>query len=435
MNDQVAYARLLSHYPVIVVGGGQSGLSVSYYLKSRGIDHLVFEKHSVAHAWRSERWDTFCLVTPNWQCRLPGFPYAGEDPKGYMGKDDIVKYVEAFARSFDPPLREGVEVTGLSRRPGGGYDVATTCGMFSADQVVVATGAYHIPHIPRYAERVPDDITQIHSSCYANPDALPDGDVLVVGSGQSGCQIAEDLHIAGRRVHLCLGDAPRSPRIYRGKDVVEWLDQMGYYDMPIHEHPQKERVRAKANHYLTGRDGGREIDLRALALEGMRLYGRLLDVNQSTLSFSDDVKGSLDRADAVYESIRQTVDAFIERQKLDVPRDPPYRPVWEPTGSTPTLDLHRAGIRAIVWAIGYRMDFRWIDVPVFDGRGYPGHERGVTTAPGLYFLGLPWLYTWGSGRFSGIARDAAYVADCIESRMISAPPLSGAPLNELALGS
>lgn len=265
----------------------------------------------------------------------------------------------------------------------------------------------------------------------------------MVGTGQSGCQIAEDLHLAGRQVHLCVGGAPRSPRRYRGKDVVDWLEQMGYYNIPIDKHPQKEKVRHKTNHYLTGREGGREIDLRQFALEGMRLYGRLTNIQGTELEFDGNLKPNLDKADAVAESIRQTIDKYIEKQQIDAPTEPPYQPVWAPQEEWLSLDYVGANITTVIWSIGYHTDFSWIDIPVFDGKGYPGHDRGVTDMEGLYFLGLPWLYTWGSGRFSGIARDAQYLADRItltqQRKQSSWALLERSPLlemiNEMALGS
>lgn len=424
------------HYSVVIVGGGQAGLSMSYCLQARGIDHLVFEKHDIAHAWRSQRWDSFCLVTPNWQCQLPGYHYAGDDPQGFMQRDDIVRYIEDYAASFNPPIKTGVEVTRV-RQIGAqsGFEISTSMGDYTADQVVIAVGGYHRPKIPRLAERLPSDIVQLHSSQYRNPQSLPDGAVLVVGTGQSGCQIAEDLHLVGKQVHLCVGGAPRSPRQYRGKDVVDWLDQMGYYDLSIDEHPQKEKVRSKANHYVTGRGGGREIDLRQFALEGMQLHGRLKTIGCDRITFADDLKLNLDQADAVAESIKRSIDAFINQHQIDAPTEPPYQPVWEPSNQPLTLDLQAADIRAVIWSTGYETDFRWIEVPIFDGKGYPGHERGVTGVRGLYFLGLPWLYTWGSGRFSGIARDADYLADYIVARKKTTYSHAWSVVNEFLLGS
>jgi putative flavoprotein involved in K+ transport len=423
------------HFSVIVIGGGQAGLSASYLLKERGIDHIVFEKNRLAESWRSKRWETFCLVTPNWQCQLPGHPYSGADPHGFMLKDEIVAYIESYARSFQPPIYERVTVSRLRREDAGAFEVTTDTGTFTADQVIVATGGYQDATIPRMAERVSADIHQIHSSDYKNAELLPPGEALVVGSGQSGCQIAEDLHLAGRRVHLCVGGAPRTARRYRGKDVVDWLNDMGYYDKPIHEHPQKERVRSKSNHYVTGRDGGRDIDLRKFAKEGMRLYGRLKDVRGSILRFAADLKQNLDQADAVAESIKNTIDKYIEANGISAPVEPRYQPVWQPDAEVLELDYFAAKIAIVIWSIGFHADYRWIELPIFDGKGYPGHHRGVTTAPGLYFLGLPWQYTWGSGRFSGVARDAKFLIEHIEANRADAPRRNGFALNEWALGS
>ncbi len=408
---------------------------MSYCLKERGVDHLVFEKHRLAESWRNKRWDSFCLVTPNWQCTLPGFHYSGRDPDGFMVKHEIVQYIEAYARSFEPPLKEGVEVLRLHADDSRVFHVETSEGKYTADQVVIATGGYQESTIPRMAERFPAELTQIHSSDYKNPAQLPPGAVMVVGSGQSGCQIAEDLHLAGRKVHLCVGGAPRTARRYRGKDVVAWLHEMGYYDKPIHEHPQKERVRAKANHYVTGRDGGRDIDLRKFALEGMQLHGRLLGVTGSNLQFASDLKKNLDQADTVSESIKTTIDRFIESSGAEAPTEARYQPLWEPAEEALELDYAAAGITSIIWSMGYHTDYRWIDLPIFNGHGYPGHQRGVTSVPGIYFLGLPWQYTWGSGRFSGVALDARFLADCIETRRGVSAGGAARPLNELALGS
>ena len=424
------------HYSVIIVGGGQAGLSMSYCLKEREIDHIVFEKNRIGHSWRDRRWDSFCLVTPNWQCQLPGYHYNGSDPNGFMQKDEIVKYIEEYAASFSPPIKEGVEVLKVTKNDAlNVFEINTTIGDFTADQVVIAVGGYHNPKLPRIAERFPANIMQLHSSQYQNPESLPDGAVLVVGTGQSGCQIAEDLHLAGKQVHLCVGSAPRSPRRYRGKDVVDWLAQMGYYDLAIDEHPQKEKVRAKANHYVTGRDGGREINLRQFAIEGMQLHGRLKAIHQDKLEFFDDLVQNLDGADAVAESIKKTIDGFIEKNHIEAPIDPPYQPVWQPQESILEIDFVKANISVVIWCTGYHTDFSWIEIPVFDGKGYPGHKRGVTDVSGFYFLGLPWLYTWGSGRFSGIARDANYLADGMISKKKASSSSAWSIVNEFLIGS
>jgi putative flavoprotein involved in K+ transport len=397
------------HRPVIVVGGGQAGLSMSYCLTRAGIGHLVLERERVGHEWRTRRWDSFCLVTPNWQCALPGFSYRGADPEGFMLRDDIVAFLEDYAKSFDLPLVEGVEVTRLRQDSDGTFRVTTTHGELTADQVVLATGPYQVPLKPRIAERLPESLTQLHSSEYRKPDQLPSGAVLVVGTGQSGCQIAEDLHLAGRQVHLAVGSAPRVARRYRGKDVVAWLAEMGYYAKGIDEFADADAVRFRANHYVTGRDGGRDIDLRAFARDGMRLYGRLADIRHGRLGFDTDLRNNLDSADAVSESIKDSIDAFITARGIVAPAEKRYVPVWEPVDEPTGLDLDEAGISTVVWSTGFGRDHRWIDIPVFDGRGYPTHRRGVTSCPGLYFLGLPWQHTWGSGRFCGVAADAEYL--------------------------
>ena len=399
------------HHTVIVVGGGQAGLSMSYCLGQRGIEHLVLERDRIASEWRTARWDSFCLVTPNWQCQLPGFPY-DHDPGGFMVRDEVVAYIEAYADSFDAPVVEGVAVTALAPMRGG-FMLDTAAGEMSAAKVVIAAGAYHVPKIPRFAERMAPAILQLSSQHYVNPDALPDGEVLVVGTGQSGCQIAEDLHLAGRGVHLCVGGATRTARFYRGRDVVAWMRDLGYYDVPVHEHKLGTSVRDKANQYVTGRDGGRDIDLRQLAREGMRLYGRLTGVRDGILTFSPDLKRNLDRADAAADAIKDTIDEYITVQGIKAPPEERYTPVWRPGVQPHALDLAACGITSVIWCIGFAADFSWVDAPIFDGRSRPHHERGVSDVAGLYLLGLPWLYTWGSGRFSGVARDAKHLAEHI----------------------
>ena len=412
------------HLPVAVIGGGQAGLSISYCLAKRDIAHIVFEKHTAMHVWSERRWDNFCLVTPNWQCALPGHRYDGSDPDGFMKRDEIVAYLARFKKLVDAPLLEGVAVTRAAPRPEGGFDVVTSGGAYIADQIVVASGGYHTPIIPRMAERIPGHIVQLHSEQYRNPQSLPEGDVLVVGSGQSGAQIAEDLHLAGRKVHLAIGNAPRCARFYRGRDVVTWLADMGYYDMPVERHPLREGVRDNTNHYVTGRDGGRDIDLRKFALQGMRLYGLLKALDGSTLGFDGNLRTALDGADRTYNGINASIDKYIAEKNIVAPAPSVYAPVWEPEEERASLDLIEEGISSIIWCIGFQPDFRWLDAPVFNGAGHPKHYRGVTAEPGVYFLGLPWLHTWGSGRFSGIERDALHLADRIEerARAPSAPP-------------
>jgi putative flavoprotein involved in K+ transport len=413
------------HIPVIVVGGGQAGLSVSWYLQQQRIEHLVFERKHAMHAWRERRWDAFCLVTPNWQCQLPGWPYRGGDPDGFMKKPEILAYLDGFLQHVNPPLREGVSVRRVRPRAEGaerGFAVSTSAGEFTADEVVVASGGYDQPIVPGWAEKLPAEVLQLHSEQYKNPQALPPGAVLVVGCGQSGAQIAEDLHLAGRRVILATGPAPRCARFYRGKDVVTWLAEMGYYEMPVGAHPLREGVRDNTNHYVTGRDGGRDIDLRRFAAEGMELYGLLSGYDNGLLRFEPTLRENLDEADRIYNGINASIDRFIETRGIAAPPASVYTPVWAPAQERTTLELRQAGIGSVLWCIGFRPDFAWLEAPVFDARGNPVHERGVTAWPGLSFIGLPWLHTWGSGRFSGVARDAEHLVEVIATRLCSAAP-------------
>lgn len=401
------------HHEVVVVGGGQAGLSMSRQLTDRGIGHVVLERDTIAHEWRDARWDNFTLVTPNWQCALPGYTYDGPQPDGFMTRDEVYTWLRGYAETFPAPVREHVAVTSMTATADGGFALETTAGPIRSDSVVIATGGYHTPVVPRFAERLPASIRQVHSAEYRNADDLPAGAVLIVGTGQSGTQIAEDLHLAGRTVHLAVGSAPRVARFYRGRDCVAWLQDMGHYDIPVEHQPGGLGKRENTNHYVTGRDGGRDIDLRRFALEGMRLYGRMVDISGGTARFAPTLRTSLDAADAVAEGIKDSIDAYIIREGIDAPAEPRYRPVWQPERETTDLDLARHDITSVVWSVGYRTDYRWVRLGAFDGAGHPCHTRGVTGTPGLYFLGLPWLHTWGSGRFAAIARDSEYLAERI----------------------
>ena len=403
-----------AHYPAVIIGGGQAGLSVSYCLQQENIKHLVIEKSQILNSWKTQRWDSFTLVTPNWQCALPDHPYDGDKPEGFMNREETIGYLERFASKVDAPVLEHTTVENVSRDDSGNYTVKTSAGVFTSDHVIVASGGYQQPIIPRMAERLPEKIVQIHSNQYKNADQLPSGNVLVVGSGQSGAQIAEDIHLTGRKVFLAVGNAPRVARQYRGKDVVEWLDDMGYYKKSVEEHPLREGVRDNTNHYVTGRDGGRDIDLRKFATEGMELFGLMTEFDGDSLIFQPDLTENLDFADSVYNNINSRIDAYIEENGISAPACSTYEPVWQPAAEREQLNMADSGITSIIWCIGFRPDFSWLDLPVFNGRGAPAHKRGVTSVPGTYFIGLPWLHTWGSGRFSGVASDAAYLANIIK---------------------
>jgi putative flavoprotein involved in K+ transport len=394
-----------NHYEAIVVGGGQAGLSVSAHLSRAGVDHIVFEKKTAMHKWREERWDNFCLVTPNWQCQLPGHDYDGADPNGFMVKPEILAYLDAFRAKIEAPIQENTAVLAVERQ-GDVFRVDSTQGACTADAVFLATSLYGEPFTPRCADRAPESVMQVHSRDYRNAAALPGGPVVVVGSGQSGAQIAEDLHLAGREVHLVTGNAPRCARFYRGRDVVDWLWDIGQYDITVADQGMA-RKRHETNHYLTGRDGGRDIDLRAFAMQGMKLYGRLDDIRAGRMRFAPNLTKNLDEADRVYNGINALIDRHIAEKGVSAPEGGVYHPLWKPDSEPTELDL--SGIAAIVWATGFTPDWAFMREPIFDGSGYPIQRRGVTREPGLYVIGLPWLWTWGSGRFLSVGRDAEHL--------------------------
>jgi len=405
-----------AHVPVLIIGGGQAGLSVSWYLTREGIEHVVLERHHRFESWRNNRWDTFSLVTPNWQCRLPGWAYNGKDPHGFMLKHEIVEYLDGFAESFNAPLREGVDVTHVSWLDGVGYVIETTEGTMTADQVVIATGGYDNPIVPPYADNLDASIVQMHSRDYRRPSQLPAGGTLIVGTGQSGVQIMDDFHLEGRSVHLAVGPAPRSPRKYRGRDATDWLYDAGTYAVTIDRHPDPIKALTQTNHYMSGRDGGKEIDLRKYALEGVSLYGSVAGAYGTSMAFLPDLEKNLDDADRSYLGIRKQIDAWISSQDIDAPEEPAFEKVWQPERETTSVDLREAGITSIIWAIGFRPDYSWLKVDCLDERGKPLFNRGVTDVPGLYFIGLGWLNTWGSGRFLGIDEDSRYLTEQIVAR-------------------
>jgi putative flavoprotein involved in K+ transport len=407
-------ASALPHYPAIVVGGGQAGLSASYWLSRAGLDHIVFEKKTAMNKWWSERWDAFCLVTPNWQCQLPGHAYDGPDPNGFMVKAQILDYLEAFRQKVNPPIRENVEVLSVEKEATG-FKVKTAAGACTADAVFLATSLYGTPSVPHFSNQIPQSILQLHTADYRNPTALPDGSVVVVGSGQSGAQIAEDVHLAGRKVHLVTGNAPRCARFYRGRDVVDWLWDIGQYEITVADDGMGHK-RHDTNHYLTGRDGGRDIDLRVFAQQGMALYGRLSNVGGGRMIFDANLRANLDEADRVYTGINALIDKHIARTEVSAPLAEPYKPVWQPDRESTELDLIAAGVSTVIWATGFAPDWSYVHLPIFDKTGYPTNRRGVTSVPGVYVLGLPWLWTWGSGRFLSVGRDAEAVVNAEVSR-------------------
>jgi len=353
-------------------------------------------------------------VTPASLILLPGFPDIGGDPNRFLSRDEFVNYLERYASSFDAPLRCGMRVTALERKLTGEFVLRLDNGALEAKVLVVATGGYHSPQKPSFIGVLPTDVLQLNPEQYRNPNQIPVGAILVVGSGQSGAQIAEELHQAGRRVFLSVGRAGRWPRRYRGKDVNVWLMEMDQRTIDMMPEP---KPRFDSNPHLTGRDGGREINLRHLGRQGVTLLGRMCGIEGSNLRFEDDLEENLLKADHRVVRVKQEVDRFIERRGLRVPEEISDGDIAPGEGTPPEsileLELRREGINTVIWATGYRLDFSWIKLPVFDETGFPLHSRGVTSEEGLYFIGLPWLYRATSSGLIGVGEDAAYIADHI----------------------
>ncbi len=404
---------------VVVVGGGQAGLSASYFLSKSGIEHVVLERSQRFHSWKNDRWDSFCLVTPNWQCRLPEWPYTGHDPTGYMVKDDIVDYLEGFANSFEPPIQEGVRVTDVERCPDDKISITTNKSRWLADFVILATGSYDLQVKPDFSKNLNPDIVQISSKSYKRPSDIPDGTCLVIGTGQSGVQMMEDLWMEGRDVRLSVGSAPRSPRVYRGRDATDWLYEIGEYSKTIEEQADPRHTEAKTNHYLSGRDGGHEIDLRDFALKGLKLYGTVSHIQNDHIFFKSDLEENLDQADESYLKICRMIDDYIETEGIDAPDIPVFTKKWKPAKETPSLNMTTEGITSILWCTGFKPDYSWLKIDCLDERGRPIHKRGITSQSGVYFLGLNWLNTWGSGRFLSVADDAEFLVDNIKNNLRS----------------
>jgi len=400
----------------LVVGGGQAGLAMSHMLGKRGLPHLVLERQRIAERWRSERWDGLRFQFPNWSIGLPDFPFPHAEPDGFATPGEIADFITAYAAFIGAPIRCGVNVSALRRRDGAsGFVAETSDGAIEADNVVVATGPYQRPRIPAL---LPDNaaILQLDASRYKNPSQLPPGAVLVVGSGASGAQIAEELLRAGRRVYLSVGQHRRMPRRYRGRDLIWWLDEMG-----LLQRPTEERGPERSLPLISGAFGGNTIDFRQFAAAGVTLLGRMQRADHGVIAFAPDLARRLAYGDASYAIFLDMMDAHVEARGLDMPRDPGARAALpDPlclTEPLRRLDIRAAGIAAVIWATGYGFDFGWIDVPVLNPAGEPVHAKGITGVPGLYFLGLQWLAKLNSSLLSGVGDDAAVLADHIAARL------------------
>lgn len=408
---------------VVIVGAGQGGLSVSYHLCKAGVDHIVLDRGGIAHAWET-RWDSFCLVTPNWTINLPGRRYDGEDPDGFMPRDTFVRYMKDWADGFGAPVAGRAEVTRV-RWTDGRFRIQCKSGSIEARNVVVATATYQSPKVPSVAGDILHDIRQLHAEDYRNCSQAPEGAVLVVGSGQTGCQIVEDFLRAGYSTYLCVSRTGRLPRRYRGRDCIAWQDDLGLLDRTpdMLDTPAQ---RFAGDPHLTGRDGGSTVSLHDFRRRGVTLLGRLEAVSGTVARFRDDLGRNLDYADAYASNFMKTVDDYVEATGAHAPPPTAAELFGGPDedGSRirapESLDLDEAGITTVVWATGFGFDFSWIEGIATDAFGYPVTDRGKCTFPGLYFCGLNWMTRRKSGILFGVGDDAQEVSRDIIGRLGSA---------------
>jgi putative flavoprotein involved in K+ transport len=404
--------RTTSHIDAVIVGAGQAGLAVSYYLRAFGVEHVVFERGQVADSWRSARWDSFTLVTPNWMTRLPGYVMTPGTGGDFLPGDAAVGMLEQFAEGL--PVRPGTEVLSVAVGDDG-YEVITTSGHFTAHAMVIAGGGQRCPVIPGLASSLAAEIHQSDAGRYRRPDALPPGAVLVVGSGQSGAQIADELATAGRDVLLATSRVPRVPRRYRGRDVHEWTVELGFYDQRTDAVADPAKFR-EPHPMLSGAHGGHTISYRRLASDGVRLLGRLVDAEGQMLRFGPDLPQNIRHADQSAAQFRRAVDEYVARTGTVAPppdADPAERALPRFEGSPETLNARAENIGTVIWCTGFGPDVSWLRVPVLAPDGSPAHTGGVTAFPGLYVVGYPWLSNRGSGILYGVAADAARVAQYI----------------------
>lgn len=412
---------MVKEIDTLVIGAGQAGIAMSEHLSDQGIEHLVLEKDRIAERWRSWRWDSLVANGPAWHDRFPGLKFDTTDQDSFIPKEQVADYFVDYAEKIEAPIKTGVEVlkvTSNQNRPG--FYVQTSSGFIEAKRIVVATGPFQVPNIPPV---IPLDVKvkQMHSSEYLNPQQLDEGAVLVVGAGSSGVQIADELRQSGKKVYLSVSKHDRPPRMYRGRDYDWWLGVLGLWDSETT--PGVEHVSLA----VSGAEGGKTIDFRKLAQEGMVLVGRVKSYNSGKIQFEEDLEENLKCGDDNYLSLIKQADAYVERYGLDLPEEPEAYDFLEDPDCVkePILevDLEKSGITTIIWATGFDVDFSWIDIDLFNSDGLPEHKRGVTKEPGLYFLGLPWLSCRGSSFIWGVWHDAKFIADHIskEERYLSYP--------------
>ena len=411
----------------VVIGAGQSGLAASYFLSARSIDHVVLERGEAANSWRTERWDSLRLLTPNWKTSLPGFPYDGDDPDGYMTMPEVADFIGRYAELTNPPLETLTTVLSV-RKDGEGYEVVTDRGTWRCRSVVMASGGFNLPKVPPAAAALPDAVTSVNPLDYRRPSDLLEGGVLVVGASATGIQVAEEIHRSGRPVTISVGEHVRMPRMYRGKDIHWWLDEVGLSDERFDEVDDVVRARRVPSPQLVGTQERKTVDLNALTDMGVKMVGRLAAVRDGKALFSGGLRNKCKRADLKMNRLLATVDEWVAERGLEGEFDPPAR--YEPTRveqSPPlSLDLEGGEIRTVFWATGYRPDYSWLDVPVLDHKGRLRHDGGVVaSSPGMYRIGLTFLRRRKSSFIHGAEDDARELVDHLAAYLQARTPAAG----------
>jgi putative flavoprotein involved in K+ transport len=409
---------MTDHVETIIVGGGQAGLSTSYYLKKQGREHVILEQAQQAAKVWINRWDSFTLNTPNWMTRLPGAEYQGNNPDDFMPRDKIIAYFEEYIERFELPVRYGIRVTSVEPIQSG-YLVSSNEGEFEAANVVIATGINQEPRIPIFSSYLSGEIHQLHSNQYRNSMDLPAGAVLVVGSAQSGCQIAEELYQNRRKVYLSVSSAGRAPRRYRGKDVAYWLSKIPFFSRTIEDLPSP-KAKFAPNPHVTGNAGGHDLNLHQFARDGVVLLGHINGIEGERIFLNTDLVENLEKGDKFEADIVKKIDDFILANGIEAPVETllDLRDGYA-TQEVSELDLKSAGITSVIWATGYKFDFGFVRLPTFDEDGFPLQKRGVTEFPGLYFVGLPFIHTAASGLLAGVGEDACYITEHLAQMHVS----------------
>lgn len=406
----------MNRVDTLVIGGGQAGLAMSRCLSDRSVDHVVLERGRVAERWRSERWDSLRLLTPNWQTRLPGFRYEGPDPDGYMSMPELVTFLEHYAASFAAPVEAGTTVLAVES-VGPHFRIRTNRGTWLAHNVVIATGYSDRPYVPPLARHLSPRIVQVVPTQYRNPEQLSPGGVLVVGASATGVQLAEEIHASGRPVTLAVGRHLRLPRTYRQRDILWWFDAMGVFDDTADGVFDVNKSRSQPSLQLVGRLDIRSLDVAMLRKRGVRVLGRLVGADRERVSFDDDLIATTAASDVKLAQVLQRIDTFISRTAFTGTVGPPERfePTWPSAlGVTErTIDLKADGIDTVIWATGFRRRYPWLRAPVFDERGEIRQRNGMTPLPGLYVLGMHFQRRRKSAFIDGVGDDAAFLADRI----------------------